>query len=120
MNNPKVQRVRDLIHDSLQQKLRLKEMVRAIYLSPSRLEHLFKTETGTSLGRYIKAARMEKARELLETTLQSVKEVMASVGLSDESHFVRDFKRRYGVRPTQYRRRFLTEKDLAKRAGSIR
>jgi AraC-like DNA-binding protein len=118
--NPNVQRVRDLINDNLQGTLRLKEMARAIYLSPSRLEHLFKTETGASLGSYIKAARMEKARELLETTLLSVKEVMGGVGLSDGSHFLRDFKRRYGVTPTQYRRRSLTEKSLAKRAGSIR
>ncbi len=118
--NPNVQRVRDLINDNLQETLRLKEMARAIYLSPSRLEHLFKTETGASLGSYIKAARMEKARELLETTLLSVKEVKGSVGLSDGSHFLRDFKRRYGVTPTQYRRRYLAEKSFARSAGSVR
>ena len=44
---------------------------------------------------------MEKARYLLETSLLSVKEITHSVGLNDESHFVRDFKKAYGVPPTR-------------------
>jgi hypothetical protein len=39
---------------------------------------------------------LRKAKELLETTFLSVKEVIAAVGISDLSHFVRDYKERYG------------------------
>lgn len=48
---------------------------------------------------------MEKARYLLETSFLSVKEITHSVGLNDESHFVRDFKKAYGEPPTRYRKR---------------
>jgi AraC-like DNA-binding protein len=48
---------------------------------------------------------MERARYLLETSFLSVKEIAYSVGLSDESHFVRDFKKAYGAPPTRYRMR---------------
>jgi AraC-like DNA-binding protein len=42
---------------------------------------------------------------LLETTDRSVKEIRAEIGVEDESHFFRDFKRAYGLTPAQYRAR---------------
>jgi hypothetical protein len=50
---------------------------------------------------------MQRARELLETSHLSVKQVMARVGVTDESHFVRDFKKTCGLTPARYRERFL-------------
>lgn len=38
-------------------------------------------------ARYLRRLRMRRAMELLETTNLSVKQVMARVGLCDESHF---------------------------------
>jgi AraC-like DNA-binding protein len=46
---------------------------------------------------------MARAKILLETTFLSVKQIMTEVGLSDESHFVRDFKSAYGESPTKFR-----------------
>lgn len=53
--------------------------------------------------KYLKLLRMEKAKHLLETSFLSVKEITYRVGINDESHFVRDFKKTYGKAPTQYR-----------------
>ena len=78
-----------------------------VNLSPSRLHQLFKAETGVPPARYLRQLRMRRARELLETTHLSVKQVMACVGLTDESHFVRDFKKTCGLTPARYRERFL-------------
>ena len=78
-------------------------LAHAVNLSPSRLHELFKRETGTSPAKYLKALRLEHARELLETSFLSVKEIRARVGERDGSHFTRDFKRAFGVTPTQYR-----------------
>ena len=76
-----------------------------VNLSPSRLHQLFKEETGVPPARYLRQLRMRRAMELLETTHLSVKQVMAVVGLSDESHFVRDFKKTCGLTPARYRER---------------
>ena len=78
-----------------------------VNLSPSRLHQLFKEETGVPPARYLRQLRMRRATELLETTHLSVKQVMAVVGLSDESHFVRDFKKTCGLTPARYRERCL-------------
>jgi two-component system response regulator YesN len=89
--------------DNLNRKHNLKELAQLVNLSPSHLCYKFKAETGTSLARYQKSLKLEKAKELLETTCLRVKEVMVKVGIDDESHFVRDFKKAFNVTPTQCR-----------------
>jgi AraC-like DNA-binding protein len=91
------------IVDNLNRKHNLKELAELVNLSPSRLCYKFKAETGTSLARYQKSLKLEKAKELLETTCLRVKEIMVRVGIEDESHFVRDFKKIFNVTPTQHR-----------------
>jgi hypothetical protein len=49
---------------------------------------------------------MERAKDLLESSFLSVKEIAYQVGLNDESHFVRDFKSTYGFSPALYRSQF--------------
>ena len=56
--------------------------------------------------RYLRQLRMERAKNLLESSFLSVKEIAYQVGLNDESHFVRDFKSTYGYSPALYRSQF--------------
>ncbi len=42
---------------------------------------------------------------MLRTTFLSVKQVLKQVGLGSTAHFVRDFRKKYGMTPTAYRRR---------------
>lgn len=73
-------------------------------LSDSRFRHLFTRQMSVSPARYLKQLRLQKAKDLLENSALSVKEVMAAVGMSDFSHFVRDFKDMYGLSPLSLRR----------------
>ena len=81
------------------------EIARSVQLSPSRLRELFRKETGTSVTRYRRKLRLERAKHLLKSTFLSVKEVAASVGIDGVSHFVRDYKALYRETPSQTRRR---------------
>lgn len=83
--------------------LSLDMLSKALNLSSSRLRQLFKSETGQSPKQYAKRVRMQRAGELLQTTFLSVKEVTFLSGLYDVSHFVRDFKKEFGVTPRQFR-----------------
>jgi two-component system response regulator YesN len=99
-------RVKDVIafmEDNLGQRLLLGTLAQGVNLSSTQLNYLFKSKFGVTASQYLKSLRMEKARELLETTHLSVKEVAAKVGLNDASHFVRDFKTTYGMTPKQFR-----------------
>jgi len=103
--DPRVQRVEFLLRLNLERELHVAEVASSTGLSVSGLSYLFKSRTDTTPARYIKSARMEKAKELLETSLLSVKEIAGRVGLVDMSHFVRDFEQRYGLSPLRYRQR---------------
>jgi AraC-like DNA-binding protein len=46
---------------------------------------------------------MKQAEALLSGSFLSVKEIAASVGVGDRSHFSRDFKKSYGHAPTRFR-----------------
>lgn len=70
-----------------------------------------------SVGQYFKAQRIQKARELLETTSLSVKEIAARVGIQDQSHFTRDFKRGHRLTPSQYREEYLVLLNQEELAG---
>jgi transcriptional regulator GlxA family with amidase domain len=81
----------------------LTDLAKTLNLSDSRFRHVFKKETGSSPGQYLKRVRLERARQMVKDSFSSVKEIMAAVGLADESHFVRDYKQLYGETPSQTR-----------------
>ena len=99
----RVKSVIDLMNADLQQSLSVSYMAHLVNLSPTRFSHLFKEETGVPPLRYLRTLRMCGAAHLLLSSYLTVKEVMISVGFRDVSHFVRDFKRMYGVTPTEFR-----------------
>jgi transcriptional regulator GlxA family with amidase domain len=77
------------------------EIAKVLNLSNSRFRHLFRQHMGITPSRYHKLLRLEKARHLLRESFLNVKQVMAEVGWSDESHFCRDYKRVYGECPSK-------------------
>jgi transcriptional regulator GlxA family with amidase domain len=63
-----------------------------------------------SFTQYVKELRLEKARIFLETTHLRVKEIRARVGATNETHFLRCFKQKFGRTPNQYRK-FIRDND---------
>lgn len=99
----RVKRVIELMEGDPSRTFSLAEMAESVNLSPPYFCYLFKSVTGVPPARYLKKLRMQQAATLLTTTFLSVKEIVRTVGCTDESHFVRDFKRMYGVTPSAYR-----------------
>ena len=91
------------IEQQIGSDLAIADLARRVHLSRSRFTHLFRDATGMSPVRYRQARRMARARLLLESTFLSVKEVMATVGFNDPSHFARDFRRYNGTGPRAWR-----------------
>jgi AraC-like DNA-binding protein len=81
-----------------------RQMANTVGLSVSRFYGLFRQETGTVPASYIRKLRFEKARELLTNSNFSIKEITYLVGIRDVSHFVRDFRKKYGMAPRAFRR----------------
>lgn len=88
----------------LRQTLTVEKMARSVDLSESHLLHLFKWELKMSPAQYLKDLRLETARDLLENSFKPINKIGRRVGMSDASHFTRDFKEKYGASPSEYRR----------------
>ena len=94
------------MREDVRGELSLSEFAQSVNLSVWRLCHIFKSDVGMPPIRYLRLLRMERAKDLLESSFLSVKEIAFQVGLNDESHFVRDFKATYGFSPALYRSHF--------------
>lgn len=101
----------DLLTEDLTREVDIEALARSVDLSSSRLRHLFKDETGFTPAQYLKRLRFERARELIDGSFLRLKEVLPQVGISDESHFVRDFKKKHGLSPIKYRHRNRKRRD---------
>ena len=66
----------------------------------------FAVATGMSPLEYVHRLRIEEAKQMLETADEPIEVVAAEVGYQDASFFSRLFRRRVGMTPAHYRRRF--------------
>jgi AraC-like DNA-binding protein len=102
----RVEKIIQMMREDVRGELSLSEFAQSVNLSVWRLCHIFKSDVGMPPIRYLRLLRMERAKDLLESSFLSVKEIAYQVGLNDESHFVRDFKSTYGFSPALYRSNF--------------
>jgi transcriptional regulator GlxA family with amidase domain len=80
-----------------------KQMADSASLSVDYFSRLFKKETSVSPQHYLKNVRLRAACVFLESSELSVKELSTRAGFKDQSHFVRDFQKAYGVSPMRHR-----------------
>ncbi len=84
----------------------LAALIERIGLSERSLQRRFRQTTGLSPLEYLHAIRTEEAKQMLETTDDPVEAVALQVGYEDAAFFGRLFKRKVGMTPAQYRKRF--------------
>jgi len=79
--------------------LSLEAVARQVCLSPSRLVHLFKEETGATFRRQRLWMRIMHSTTLATRT-RSLTDIASAVGFSDLAHYSRTFRRVFGMKPT--------------------
>jgi AraC-like DNA-binding protein len=116
----RVQVILALIERDLRCVPKPNDLARIVRLSPSQFNFIFRAETGSSPAHYLKMLRMERAKVLLGSTFLSIKEIMTAVGLTDLSHFVREFKSNFGMTPSQFRKAHTNPTLITKILGTPR
>lgn len=66
---------------------------------------LFKETTGKNFKEYVMDKRMEYAAELLKSTSHKVAEISGMAGFENAEYFSSLFKNKFGMTPTQYRKK---------------
>jgi transcriptional regulator GlxA family with amidase domain len=81
-------------------------MIRLSGLAERSFTRRFKAATGLGPLEYVHALRLEAAKERLETGDAPVEAIAEEVGYEDAAFFGRLFRRKVGLTPARYRRRF--------------
>jgi transcriptional regulator GlxA family with amidase domain len=101
----RVELILNLIDQDPARQWELSEIAEMVNLSPGRLAHLFKSEISISIPQYLTQIRLTRARQELESSFLSIKEIAAAVGFRSVGRFAISFKTAVGTTPAEYRRR---------------
>lgn len=82
----------------------LEEVSNIVGFNATYFSSLFKKESGSNFLEYLSEVRMNKAKELLKETNESVANICEKVGYSDVKHFTKSFKKNAGINPNEYRK----------------
>lgn len=94
----RIERVIGWVSRSQDERLTLGSAAELARLSPSRLSHLFVSETGLSFKTYLLWTRLTRAVSLMSDGL-SLTEAAHGAGFADSAHFSRTFRRMFGIAP---------------------
>lgn len=99
-----VKHIRDHIITDSDYYSSVEQLARDHGLSAPQLQKLFREVYGMPIYKYLKEYRLEQAAVNLINTDHPIMELALNAGFSNASKFSQEFKKRYGMTPTRYRR----------------
>lgn len=103
MVHREIEDVKQYIYAHYGEEIGVEQLAEMVYMAPSYLSCIFKKETGQNLSKFIKAYRMEKAKEMLENSHKKIVNVSNDVGYPNVSYFCQSFREYFGVSPQKFR-----------------
>lgn len=101
--NENINKAKTYIHGHYKQSLSLEEVAAHIELTPTYFTKIFKEQTKLTFIDYVTTYRIERAKELLNNTNLSLKEIAYEVGYKNPNYFSRVFKKIAKCSPKKYR-----------------
>ena len=96
-----IKKATDIINQSFREPITLTSVADKLHVSPQHLSTLFSRYAGISFATYLSERRLYYAKALLENGYNSTEACFDS-GYRNLSHFIRSFKKRFGITPSQY------------------
>ena len=102
--NEYVEKAVNYIGSNYSSPLSVEEIARLLNIDRRHLGRLFTAQTGMSPKEYLIRVRLQNAAELLRSSDYPVSEIAQLVGYDDCGSFLKIFKKKYGMTPSQFRR----------------
>lgn len=97
-------KIRAFLDGHLGEKLELADLSALFFISKYHLAREFKRIFGTTIGDYVLAQRISKAKSLLRFSDLSVDEIAGECGFADGGYFIKVFKKEEKITPAKYRK----------------
>ncbi|MCV3206192.1 AraC family transcriptional regulator [Mesorhizobium sp. YC-39] len=92
---------RDYLEENAGRTVRSEELEAITGLDRYRLSRHFRATFSTSPHRFLLMRRLQRARRMIEAN-EPLAEIAVAAGFSDQSHFIRHFKKAFGVTPGRW------------------
>lgn len=102
-DRPEVEKVKEYLEAHYQEMITREDIEKHMHLNGDYLNRIYKSATGFSLMEYIQFLRIEKAKQLLQTTNDTISEICGKTGYDSPPYFSKIFKRQTGKTPSEYR-----------------
>ena len=98
-----VKRALAYLHQNYARPLARWEIAEAVGVSEDYLSRVFSRELGLSPWDYLNRYRIQRAKELLRRTNDSIRSIAHQVGFKDQAYFSRVFRKQTGSSPNEFR-----------------
>lgn len=94
----------EYIYRNIEKNIKLDQVAEAAGLSTFYFCKIFKKTVGIGFAQYLRVAKVEKAKELLQEDSVKIYEVSEMLGFNENNYFARVFRETTGMTPREYRR----------------
>lgn len=101
--------LKNYIDDNIYEKLCLDDLSSFMKLTEAHIQRLFKEAYKITIMRYIREQKLRVAQHLLSTTLLNINEISEKLSFENPKHFSTQFRKQYGISPSQYAKQFKGE-----------
>lgn len=99
-----IRQAQKYVEEHYGEKIILEDLSEIVGLNPVYFSVLFKKELGINFSAYLVNVRMEKAKEFLRETNETIAAIGDKVGYKDARYFSQIFTKQVGVKPALYRK----------------
>lgn len=92
------------VEEHYNEPIKLEDVAEIVNLNPAYFSTLFVKKTGQNFIEYVTLFRIKKACELLSNSDMNINEIADSLGFPDARYFSKLFRKKMGLKPTEYRR----------------
>lgn len=93
------------IKNNLDKEITVKQLTKITGLNPNKLQAGFKELCGFTVHDYLKSSRLRAAKEMILHSDLTISEIVYKIGLVNRGYFSKLFKTRYGLSPTEFRKK---------------
>ncbi len=98
----KVKQVVELINNNLDKNFSIENIAKEVGTNVNKLQESFKHMYDLTVNKYMQQVKLEKAKELLNSTDYNISQIVNMIGLNNRSYFSKIFKEKYNVSPKYF------------------